>query len=387
MSRLLYIGQTPAEGTGSPVIILRHLRRCAANGWGIRIIAERGQDSAACRAAGWPVDTLPLRRPWWPPYRADSPLLHRLRVWLLAGECRRAPGPPRPDAVVAYLAAHADFMAEVAAAYARRIGRRLTLLVHDDAAAFATDPAQRTALRARHRRLLASAARVCFVSPELAGAYGLPAGFGEVLWPLPEGRAAIADAVRPVPPSALRVYYAGFLWPAQLPLLGRLAAALAAHGARLLVMARRTPALEKWLAEHPATWVEPRATNREALDWLAEQADALLVSYAHTLEELPWAATSFPSKLVEYVHLRKPIAVVAPPESAVRRWAARTPFRHAFDPGDEAGFAAWVRALSEPTARAEQVAAIDALARGEFDPARIHRQFEAGLVAGAMTSR
>jgi hypothetical protein len=386
--RLLYIGQTPAEGTGSPVIVLRHLRRCAANRWDVQVIAERGQDTAACTAAGWPVGVLPLRRPWWPPYRASAPLLHRLRVWLLAGECLRFRNATPPDAVVAYLAAHADFMAEVAAVYARRARRRLTLLVHDDAAAFTSDPAQRRALRARHRRLLAQAPRICFVSPELAGAYGLPAGSGEVLWPLPEGwvhdrteTAAPADIDPRAASAPARVYYAGFLWPAQLPLLGQLAAALAAHGARLHVMTRRTPALEAWLATAPAIWVEPRPSNREALEWLRRDADALVVSYAQTLDELPWAATSFPSKLVEYVHLQKPLAIVAPRDSAVRRWAERTSYRDAFDPADHEGFAAWGQALRDPAARAAGSAAAAALARGEFNPVNIHRQFEVGLIA------
>ena len=56
MPRLTYIGQTPAEGTGSPVIILRHLQRLTAHGWKITVIGEHGQDTSACERAGWTGD-------------------------------------------------------------------------------------------------------------------------------------------------------------------------------------------------------------------------------------------------------------------------------------------------------------------------------------------
>ncbi|HEX2099269.1 MAG TPA: hypothetical protein VHF69_01325, partial [Candidatus Synoicihabitans sp.] len=106
MPTLTYIGQAPADGTGSPVIVLRHLQRLAAGGWQIRVVAERGQDTSACERAGWNVSDLPLRRRWWPPYRPNQPLLRRIRMWLLARECLRLDAHHPPDAILGYLAAH-----------------------------------------------------------------------------------------------------------------------------------------------------------------------------------------------------------------------------------------------------------------------------------------
>src|ERR1043166_6504071 len=170
MPRLTYIGQTPAEGVGSQVIVLRHLRRLAAAGWQISVIAESGQDYSACLHAGWSVHTLPLRRAWWPPYREGQPMLRRLRTGLLARECGRLAGSAPPDALFCYLAAHADFYPEIAARYARGSGTPYSLLIHDHAAAFSKNDQEKFCLRRRHSWILRQAHRCWFVSPELAQA-------------------------------------------------------------------------------------------------------------------------------------------------------------------------------------------------------------------------
>jgi hypothetical protein len=169
---LVYIGQTPAQGTGSPVIVLRHLLRLAQHGWKITVIAEHGQDTSSCEKAGWTVKHLPLRRRWWPPFRPVSgAFLRSMRTRLLARECRELCGSEAPDAVFGYLAAHADFSPEIAAHFARQCGAPFTLLVHDDAAAFEKRAAERAVLRQRHQWIIGQTHRCWFVSPELAREY------------------------------------------------------------------------------------------------------------------------------------------------------------------------------------------------------------------------
>lgn len=378
MPHLLYIGQTPAEGTGSPVIILRHLTRLAAEGWQISILSETGQDNSACVRAGWNLLTLPLRRAWWPPFRATITPLRTLRTWLLARECGRLTAAHPPDAVLSYLAAHDDFYPEIAARFSARIGAPLTVLVHDHAAAFAHQPAVQRKLHRRHVALLRRAHRCWFVSPELAAVYELPLDARRVLPPLP---AAETLAARWQPAFALwpRVYYAGSLWPEQLPLLRQIAQTLTEAGACLVLISRSTPALDEFLRVDPVEHRSPFATNREALAHLAQHAAGVLVAYAATVDEMPWVATSFPSKLVEYAQLGLPCAIVAPVDSAVGRWSNHHRAVDFFGPADQARLAAWARALREEATWQERTVSIRHLAAGEFSPEKIHATFAAGL--------
>ncbi|MCP5883249.1 hypothetical protein NL358_28340, partial [Klebsiella pneumoniae] len=69
----------------------------------------------------------------------------------------------------------------------RRSGVPLTLLIHDDAVAFTSDEEEKNRLRRRHAWMIRCARRSWFVSPELAGAYGLGANAHRVLTPIPAG--------------------------------------------------------------------------------------------------------------------------------------------------------------------------------------------------------
>lgn len=378
--RLLYVGQTPSQGTGSPVIVWRHLRRMAAEGWAISIVAEQGQASAACAEAGWSVLSLPLRRPWWPPYRSTSPeWLRRLRMKLLAREVRRQL-PAQPDAVLGYLAAHDDFPAELAAACATALRRPLTLLIHDDASSFESS----TDRRARDRRLLASARTNWFVTPALASASPAPLNRRQILLPLPEGWSG-KPASPPPAGLPMRLYYAGHLWPAQVPLLARLARALALCGARLVIMTRLGPALQDLAAAAPIEHQPPFADNHAALAHLAAHATAVIVCYAETVTAMPLSATSFPSKFAEYCHLGLPAVLVAPRATALGSWAAENAFADFFDPSDSAAldsaFAAWALGLRDPAVWSARAAVSLRLASNEFSPDRIHRAFADALLS------
>lgn len=379
MPRLLYFGPAPALGTGSQVILLRHLRRLAGEGWTVELVPNWGDDLAEVESRHWSVHRLPHRRRWWPPFQRDSEISRRLSTFLWARETDRLVR-PRPDAVLTYLAWHSDLFAEIAAAYGRRTGRPVTCLVHDDAADFAANAGRRRQLRRRHARILRHNHRNWFVSAAQAAALAPARSHAGVIAPIPEGYAGPRPVWREEFARCPRIYFAGYLWPEQARLLRSLAPALAAAAARLVVLGRRTPEVGALVADGLADHVPPFTGNHEALAHLAAHAAGLIVSYAATVAELPWSRTSMPSKLVEYAHLGLPIAIVAPPETAIADWARHRRIAAMFAPEDHGGLAAWIGSLREPETWSRQLGIWHALAASDWSPDHIHDVLSHGLV-------
>jgi len=379
MPNLLYIGQNPAAGTGSPVIVLRHLRRFAADGWSVAVLGDYGGDYRECKAAGWTVHALCHRRWWWPPFRHDSSALRWMRLRLLALEV--AAMNPAPSVILSYLAAHSDFSAELATHVAQVTGAPLHILVHDDVSAFPFARGREATLRRAHEAILRSADLCWFVSPELADCFPSTAPHRRVLYPIPQGwdRPAVwkdSFATRP------RFYYAGHVWPEQLPLLAKISAAARNAGAELVIMARNTPVLREFCVANGIHWQPPFPTNEEALAHLVEHATAVLVSYADSIADMPWCASSFPSKLVEYCHLGLPIAIVSPSDSSVAHWAQRVRFPYLFEPNSEIAVQNWLTGLRDRAVWQVRAALSLHLARTEFDPRRIQAELADEMMRG-----
>jgi len=379
MPTVLYIGQNPATGTGSPVIVLRHLRRFAADGWAVAVVAEYGGDYRECQSEGWSVHRLCHRRWWWPPYRQHHSSLRWLRLRLLAHQT--AAVRPAPDFILSYLAAHSDFSAQLAAHVAQITGVPLHMLVHDDATAFPFARGREAELHRLHKNILRSADTCWFVSPELADCYPSTAPRRRILYPIPEGWAQPASWREEYSRRA-RLFYAGRIWPEQLPLLARVAEVARGCDGELVLMTEQSVALRAFCETERVTWRAPFSGNREALAHLAAEASGVLVSYADTVGAMPWCATSFPSKLVEYCHLGIPIAITAPADSAVARWAQRLRFPYFFEPTDVASLRDWFTGLRQRHLWEQRAALSLHLAHTEFDPAHIQAELANAITPG-----
>lgn len=376
---LLYVGQNPAAGTGSPIIVLRHLKRFAADGWKVVVVGEYGGNYDECIAAGWTVIYPVRRRWWWPPYREKLSASRWLRLRLLASDI--VAQAPAPDVIFGYLAAHSAFSAELAVQISRHSRVPLHFLAHDDAAAFPYAKGREAELRREHGRILSAAAFSWFVSPELAACFPNTSGNGRLLYPIPEGWSEPAQWHGELAHRSA-VYYAGHLWPEQLPLMTRVARSVAAADGELVLMARQTEAVREFCLTEPARWQPQFPTNREALAHLAAEAAAVLVSYADTIDDMPWCATSFPSKLVEYCHLGIPVAIVAHADSSVAKWARRVGFPYCFEPKDLQSFQGWVAGLRQKELWEERAGLSLKFARSEFDPNRIQARLANAMTAG-----
>ena len=379
MPKLLYIGQNPAAGTGSPVIILRHLRRFAAEGWSISVIGEYGGDYRECQAAGWAIQVLSRRKWWWPPFRNHSSTLRWMRLRLLAHEVATANR--EPTVILSYLAAHSDFSADLAGHVAQLTGVPLHILVHDDVSAFPFARGREEELQRAHETILRAADVCWYVSPELAGRFPSTSAQSRLLYPLPEGWDRPADWNETFS-SHQRVYYAGYVWSEQLPLLAQLSKCARNVGSEVVIMSRDSAEQREFCRAQQIRWQPPFSTNREALGHLVAHAAGVLVSYAPTVDDMPWSATSFPSKLVEYCHLGLPIAIVAPGESAVAQWARRVRFPYVFDPANPASIQDWFAGLRQREVWQVRAAVSLHFARTEFDPRRIQSELTEAMIRG-----
>jgi hypothetical protein len=365
------------EGAGSAIIVLRHLRRLAANGWHIVVVADWGQELDYCDKEGWPVFQLTHRKPWWPPYYPTSPLLRRLRFWLWAGECNRFLRGIRPEAALTYLSAFTDFMSQVALAYSSRYLVPLSIITHDDPACFAASP-RGILIRRRYQRIVERAHQTWFASPQLAEIYNSPPNTHSTLPPIPEGYDASPDWNPAFAASPLLVY-AGNYWPAQIPLLARIGRETAAAGGRLMLVVKQSSEIQNLCREEPVLWREPFRENREALAFLAENAAGLLVSYCDTSDGMPWIRTSFPSKLIEYAHLGLPVLIYAPRDSAVAKWATQRDYPDYATPQTPGAIAQFIASLKSRDTWQQRAAVPKTFAAAEFDPQKIQNTFEARL--------
>lgn len=383
----MYFGHVPAEGAGSAIIVYRHLRRFAEAGWRVRVVADWGQEALlpVCVAHGWPAMTLSHRKPWWPPFDPNRRLSRAVRAWLWAGEVRAWLGSAQPDAAFTYLSAFSDMLSIAAVGFARRYRLPLATLIHDDARDFLTDPSEGARAHSRRQWIVEKSTRAWFASPGLAECFHLPPSVAGVLPPIPEGTAPapLTDATaRADDPSPLLVY-AGNYWPGQLPLLVEIARATRQAGGRFLAVIKEHPEHSAFLRNNGVDCRPPFARNVEALDFFRAHASAMVVSYAHDTSAMPWTRTSFPSKLIEYCHLGLPIAVVAPPDTAVVRWAREHDFPDTFAPSNLAGYAHFVAQLREPAFHRQRAELSLSFARGEFDPAAIQQQLVNSLTTHA----
>ncbi len=366
------------EGAGSAIIVLRHLRLLAEKGWKIYVISDWGQSTEACERDGWPVLFLPHRKFWWPPFNPDNPIMLAIRLWLWAGVCYKFIGCIKPDATFTYLSAFSDLLSQVAVGFSRRYHAPLTVIIHDNPEHFCSSPQAVTKVRKHYNRVISNAHQNWFVSPQLSENFSQSNNRNSFLPPIPEGWKGKSEW-KPAYVERPILAYAGNLREVQFSLLGKIAEATAAVGGRLLLMVKKTPALESFCQKYPVEWMPPYNENKDALDYISQNATALLVSYTETSEMMPWIKSSFPSKLVEYSHLGIPVLIVAPKDSAIAIWANEKQFPDSITPDDREGLRKYLALIKSKAQWKQKAASLRKFANSEFDPATIQNKFESRL--------
>ena len=371
----------PSQGTGSPIILWRHLTQLEAKGWKISIIAPEQQlRSIAPLPKSWQVIPLVGRRWWWPPLRQQIPGLLRLRLALWQLDCERHFRHDEPSEIVTFLCKTPPLLA---ASLAQSWQVPPSVIMHDQEEFWATSEVDRRWIKRRAKEVLDRASRIWPVSRELGQAYPLQNPQNcSVLYPIPDSTTYRFSEWNPHFKIQPVVAHAGRLHPFQIPNFQMLAQALQkVNGILLLVAPRDNPTLVQLMNTCPNIQVqEPFEHNQQVVEFLSEKASCILVSYAFSLAEQPWAATSFPSKLVEFCHLGLPALILAPSGTAAAAWAEQQQWMGHIDRLDAAQFAQAVAQLTTPETWLKMANQTRQAAATEFNPDRIQAQFESELV-------
>lgn len=361
---LQYVGQMPGQGTGSPVVFLRHLRRWVSAGGAVRVLAGHGEDSRDCDDEGWEVLQLVHRRWWWPPFRPGLPVLERVRRHLWLRELLRH---SRPQVMLVYVGLHDALLPEIAADWAEALGILWVAVIHDDVRVFVAGEGGAVAA-ARRDRVLRRASVRAYASPELRTAIELDDSWpGRSIQLPPIGQGFAGDRANWRCDWASRPHwvYAGKVASAQWTELEAWAQALQAVGGVLEVVTdAHAP------AEFAGVIRAPWRDNAAALQHVA-RATAFLSVYPDT-SVMPWVATSFPSKVIEFAATGVPAVVVAGRDTAIAGAALRCGYPGLVQPGDGQARERVVRQLmQEAVWRRWSGATLDWWTR-EWEPARVH---------------
>lgn len=373
----------PIQGSGSGIVLLRHIERFIKAGWRVTIAAPVHVVISTRRDTDpWTWVPIPLRLWWWPPVRSFNLASIRLRAALNAQALDNALSGDRPTHVLTLMW---NSWPLTAVAYAVRRKIPLVTIIHDQEEAWAQSPAESRRLEERSRLVISGSDRVLAVSQNLLDAYGVSEEKGLVLLPIPGQNSYFLE--QPPPRQDVPVlYFGGSLHPWQVDNLMPLAEVLASRGGRLVLMTSSHNVVWKAVsARFPQTErVEPPNDNEEAIRQVARYATAFLVSYAMNRDAQPWGATSFPSKLLDFARAGVPIIVLAPKGTATHSWCKAQAWSTLAEDVRPETLGRVLDVIVDPASRRSATNQIEELARRDFSATLIHDELEHALIDAAV---
>lgn len=380
--RLLYLCDfPPGADSGGALVIDRHLRRLANDGWEITVSVPPAAIKTATIPTPYVLRSLASRRFWWPPVDPRRPWTQRLRASLWARDVLAdSHWAQPPEAVLTVLWGYAALSA---ARVAKAWRTPLAVIVHDLFREAHLPPNRAAAGERLTTEVLAGAERVWAVSDEMRAALAPLVHRGSIttLPPVPDDSAAPAGGWSPRFLPAPVIAHAGALHAYHVDYLAAIARALEKFRGTLLVLA---PADNPALAQLRATGVGFRhqptfASSAEALAFLSSEASALTVMYPLARSDRPDPPTGFPSRVLELSHLGLPMILAAPPGNPLHTWARRHGWPLVLEQPGWPALDSLMAQLADATQWSLLSAQMRDLAARVCAPETIHRQFLAEL--------
>jgi hypothetical protein len=365
----------PRHGTGSEIVLFRHLMKLSEIGWQVTICSpDADKIGTDFRVPDWTYIQPPMRKWWWPPYRQSSPLLESLRAFAIAQfvkkELRRR-DLPSPRVVLTNLW---SYFARAAAEFSKITGARLITLLHDQQEFWAESQTEYKMCRDRVSMVARQSTFLGAVSQPLLDAYGLAPPNAHLLLPIP-GEIQYVQVTETERPREFIIGHAGSLHEFQYENLSLLAHCLSKLGGKLLLICPSTNPTHLKLVERFSNIisVEFFKENESAISHLAENCAGLLVSYSFSSAKQQWATSSFPSKFLEYCRTGLPVLLLAPEESATGRWAKENAWSLFMSALDEDLLDQKLEYLRHSDNWSREAARTRQLASSEFSAATIHQ--------------
>ncbi len=354
LPRLLYIGDVPVESSvAGATLLYRLLLDYPADRLAI-MQSEQSRMVHGPRLPGVRYETYQL--PW-------DRLTHT-RFSKVGGSIRYFVAKRRASEI-AKLAAGFDAQAVLtvahgytwatAAAFARRHGLPLHLIVHDHVSDTVQVPAAigRQVWKTFKATYSAAASRWC-ISPKMAETYGLLGKPANVLYPLRSSACPAYDS----PPrrlkdrsAALVFGYLGSIWSgAYAGMLSTLAQVIEPGGGKLVLYGG--PDLPASLTVHHNVDSRGFIPQTQVLSILRHEVDVLVLPMSFDPLDRHSAELSFPTKVTDYTAACLPILVWGPSYCSIVRWAQENPGAAdvVLDEGPRA-IAAAVNRISDPERR------------------------------------
>lgn len=309
----------PKEGTGSPVILLRHLKYLESKGFDITLVAPEHEKQQENIQNGWKYIFLPKRRFYWLPYRQYNALLMYFRLLMYFIEVKKGLS-EKPEIIITLTS---DIYSLLAAKLSKYWNVPLVSLLHDQAELMTDDLNKRKWIKKYYPKIFRQSAKVLAVSEQLLLNYNIPAKKGKVLYPVPHPAKDETAQWEELRSEKINIVYAGRIHPYHIQYLKEIAEVLDTLGGNLtLISPDNHQALISFAEAHSNVhYLGYFRKNEEAILYMKDCASALLVLYAINSKEQLWANSSFPSKLLEYTQTSLPILIITPPDTAVYQWA------------------------------------------------------------------
>jgi hypothetical protein len=374
--KLLFVHDSlPAEGISGMIVFLRHFKRLES--WEIHILIPENAyraDIVETYPKNFIVHTFKLRKSWWPPFRENNPLLVRSRLFLMEKELTKFVDNIQPQLIISVLF---HYYSVVMSRISKLTGIPLVLFLHDLWDIKHHDSNIQNLRKGYAKETILNSSYMLPVTDDLVNYYlDKPISNYEVLLPIPEGFIPAAK-----PEKNKNIVYAGTIEQHHLNLFKDVLDVLEVNGYRLTVITNEPKKLFQLLENHPNLVVKKSfETNREALSYIAETATAILVNYGTNKIINPFAMHSFPSKFVEFSHLGLPIITLSPTGSPFYNFleANNYPLMIKGDLKEELNHT--LVNLSDENLYKQYCKACNDLAINQFNPTKIHSQFEAVLL-------
>lgn len=326
---ILIQGWAPDFTKGSCNPVRRHLERLSLEGYRVLVVAPAHCIEAAKNHSKinpfWEAVPVPQREWWWPPFREGSKILKWIRYRLILKMVK--PYTENAKSIHILNVLEPTFWSELAVFVAKKISSNLIVIMHDQPELWESVKTQRPLVRMKIiqniTRFLEYASVVLPVTLDLGKAYRFDHDKIIHLYPIPSKLSDVRSIFKGVNTYCPVIVHAGSLHSFMVPGIRLMANCLRCFNGKFVIY---TDSVDEWLSDIINEFgnIEIRAAPvhmDDLLHTIAEEATAFLVCYSFNEIAQPWAKTSFPSRLLEVSQVGMPAIIMAPPNTAIGRWA------------------------------------------------------------------